>query len=540
MRVRVSSAVVAALVLALATPADAAEIAGRAHLDPAAKVAATYPLANTFTLHSLPGSQRTIFLDFDGNTVADGSWSETMTGIQAKAYPGFNLEGSAATFSEGEQNFIQQVWRRVAEAYSPFSVDVTTQDPGPAAISRTDPSDQTFGVQVAITTDTAAADAACGSGSTCAGFAPLGTFDEVESSPSEHQPAWVFASNTYPDLTYSNSASLTAESAAHEAGHTLGLDHDATSANPNYYAGHANWFPIMGQTLGRTSIGQWSKGEYAGATNTEDDLAIIAAGGAPARADDYPDASGTPFNLGSPATSGNNAFVRRGVISTDADTDWFTFNRGCSGPMLVKATGIGYGATVDLKLTVTNAAGTVIATNNPASGQVQVYPDPFYRATGLDASALFSRAASGSYRVKVEGVGSGDPQTTGYSGYGSLGQYTLTVTRCSTPLASVKKPGAPVIGKASPGRVGKPVNAVARWAAPRSDGGAPITRYRLRAVKVNARGEVLKSYLFTAIKPRIRSITVRLPAGRYKFRVAATNRVGTGAYSAYSKIVRAR
>lgn len=532
MRGRLISATVVALTLALVFPASASEVSRRAQ-----SALLNQQAANTFALHSLPGSKHTIFLDFDGNTVLEGSWSDEMSGISAKAYVGFNKAGSASTFTTAELDFIQQVWRRVAEIYSPFDVDVTTQDPGTDAISRTSLSDDTYGVQVAITSDAAAPAAACSARfSTCSGIASFGTFDDVETSQSEYQPAWVFTANTHPDLGELNSSALTAVAAAHEAGHTFGLDHDGGATNPSYYSGHNHWYPVMGLANNR-AIAQWSKGQYAGATTTEDDLAIISAGGAPLRADDYPTAPAAPLNLGAPAASGTHAFVRRGVITTDADNDYFAFNRGCAGPLLIKAAGIGNGATLDLKLTVLNGAGTVIATNNPGSGQVRSAAEVFYRPTGLDASVSFAKAANTTFRVKVEGVGSGNPLNTGYSGYGSLGQYTLTVSRCSS---GATKPGAPIIGTASSGVAGTPVNAVARWSAPRSNGGAALTKYRLQAVKLNASGAIVKTYLFTSISPSSTKFTAALPAGRYKFRVAATNRIGTGAYSAYSKIVTAR
>jgi hypothetical protein len=47
-------------------------------------------------------------------------------------------------------------------------------------------------------------------------------------------------------------------------------------------------------------------------------------------------------------------------------------------------------------------------------------------AAGLDARFSQSLAA-GRYTFQIEGTGAGDPASNGYSGYASLGQYTLTV-----------------------------------------------------------------------------------------------------------------
>ncbi len=73
-----------------------------------------------------------------------------------------------------------------------------------------------------------------------------------------------------------------AEAASHEAGHTLGLGHDgANGTQTEYYggqgSGNTGWAPIMGVGYDQT-VTQWSKGEYANANNTQDDLAIISYG----------------------------------------------------------------------------------------------------------------------------------------------------------------------------------------------------------------------------------------------------------------------
>lgn len=516
----------------VAPPTSASRVAAPTRTAPA------YPLADTFKLHSLKSSPRKIYLDFTSVTPTAGSWSEDLD-MPLKAYTGFTLQGSATTFTTKEKEFIQEIFRRVAETYAPFHVDVTTEDPGQAALSRTHLDDQAYGVRVAITSDPTASALACGIGSKCSGLAPMGSFDMVEEVPGQFQPAWVFAANTYPEINRPNSAILTAASISHEVGHTFGLRHDGTTRS-GYYGGHAHWFPIMGNNMGYTSLGQWSKGEYAGANNREDDLATINAGGAPYRTDDYPDANEKPVSLGVAHTVGSTAFVRGGVIGAGLDNDHFTFNRGCAGPMQVKAVGVGVAATVDLKLTVLSSAGEVLATNNPTSGQTHTSPDPWRRPTGLDAAVSFAHAPRGAYRVKVEGVGSGNPLSTGYSRYGSVGKYTLSVTRCTTKLAGVLRPSAPTIGAARSGSAGKPVNAVVRWSAPRSTGGAAISQYRVQAVKVDASGAMVQTYTVAKIKPSLRTVTLALPAGRYKFRVAATNKVGTSSYSSYSQIVTSR
>ena len=58
-----------------------------------------------------------------------------------------------------------------------------------------------------------------------------------------------------------------AESVTHEAGHTLGLYHDGSSAysgNSVYFSGRDYWAPIMGSGYSYSMV-QWTMGEYPGA-----------------------------------------------------------------------------------------------------------------------------------------------------------------------------------------------------------------------------------------------------------------------------------
>lgn len=68
------------------------------------------------------------------------------------------------------------------------------------------------------------------------------------------------------------------EAVSHAAGHAFGLSHDGWQSGANVeerYTGTPTWAPIMADAA-RARLTQWSKGEYAGATNTEDDLSLLA------------------------------------------------------------------------------------------------------------------------------------------------------------------------------------------------------------------------------------------------------------------------
>jgi hypothetical protein len=262
----------------------------------ATTVAPAYPTSQTFLLHSHASSTRKIFLDFDGADVTNTAWNGTGSGkVPNGTHTGFDLDGDPSTFSTAEQGYIQEVWREVSEDYAPFDVDVTTQDPGVAGISRSGTSDTTYGTHVLITSEAAPRTALCGS---CLGEAFVGTFDNVDTT-GYYQPAWVFAyDKTFDPM-------IIAQAAAHETGHTLGLSHDGTSTS-GYSFGTSAWGPIMGGSMNR-AVSQWSQGEYADANNQEDDLQVIQNTGLPLRPDDHP---GTT-DLGSQAS-----YAVSGVIGT--------------------------------------------------------------------------------------------------------------------------------------------------------------------------------------------------------------------------------
>lgn len=504
---------------------------------PVSTPTSTYPASSTFALHSKPDSARTIYLDFNGATVSNTWWNKSK-GMPARFYTGFTLDSSAA-FSSTELAYIQTVWRIVAEKYAAFDVDVTTADPGVAGWDRTSSSDTTYGSHVLITDDDGAVSAACGG--TCSGVALLGTFDNVTYQESYFQPAWVFSSKT------SGSALLTAHTVAHEVGHNLGLNHDGDSTR-SYSSGHSNWFPLMGSSA--KAVGQFSKGEYANANNTEDDFAVMAGNGLPERADDHGDTTAAARQFGAAS-----AYTVQGVIGDRTDRDVIAIDRSCATQLNVVASGVGAGASLDIRVDVFNAAGTRVAYADPASGQnTSSWP---YVPTGMDASVSVA-AGTGRYYVQVDGVGKGDALYNGYSDYASIGAYRLSISGCAgdgpdpgagtdsgTPIAPttasrVRAPGAPRIGTAKSGRRGGKSNATARWAAPASTGGSAVIGYRVKAMRLNRSGRVVSVKSTRMLSASARVKRMRLTRGRYRFTVVAYNRVGTSPQSAASRVVRAR
>ncbi|GEP40587.1 hypothetical protein NPS01_42500 [Nocardioides psychrotolerans] len=569
---------------------------------PAAAPETRTALRRSFTLHSKPGSQRTIFLDFDGAGVSGTAWNAE-TGLPAGNHPAWDPAGDGATFSSSELATVQDIWARVAEDYAPFDVDVTTADPGAAAITREGAGDQVFGTRALITPSDAAIAAICGGG--CGGVAFIDVFDEPDAH-SQFQPAWIFPQ------ALSDDPKAIAEAVAHEVGHNFGLDHDG-QGGAEYYEGHGAWAPIMGASYGRP-ITQWSKGDYTSATRSgQDDVAIIAANGAPHRADED---GGTRGTASSALPTSAPAYV-----SKRSDVDYFALGT-CSGAVTLTGTVAAVSPDLDLQVQLVDDVGAILATANPSSAAVDLDV-----ASGLGAT-LTQGVASGIYFAEVDGVGNGSP-SSGYDDYGSLGAYRLAVTGCggapepepvapgvpgspaatrdvsaqtitltwtapttggpisgyevrldagawspasgslthtfgavssaahtlevratstvgAGPVASlsvpavVTTPGAPVIGQASSGARGGAVTAVVRWQPPTGTGGSAVDGYQIVAHKLNSAGAVVRTLTSQVVGAGFRSGSLGLPAGRYRFAVRAHNAVGFGALSARSNAVTAR
>jgi PKD repeat protein len=353
--------------------------------------AAVVPLADTFLLHSRQGAQRVIYLDFDGHVLTGTAWNGSTTATIN--CPPWDIDGNPSSFGDTERTRIQGIWQRVAEDYRPFDVDVTTQYPGESAMTRTDLNDQVFGVRVLIS-------AISSYFGNYGGIAYVGVFDYTSDF---YKPALVFPENL------GNGEKNIAEAASHEAGHTLGLSHDGTTTGSAYYqgsgSGETGWAPIMGVGYYQ-NLSQWSKGQYANANNTEDDLAIIVSNGVNYRADDHGNTAASATVL--PAGSSLNA---SGVIERNTDADYFSFVAG-AGTITVTVNPAASGPNLDILAELYNSAGVKIATGNTINSL---------------SATISATVSAGTYYLSVRGTGQGDPLTA-YSNYGSLGAYNVTGT----------------------------------------------------------------------------------------------------------------
>ena len=386
-------------VLASSLPVDPSILSDLAQAAPVvmdAAASSAFEFSETFLLHSLPTSTRTIYLDFDGHTTTGTQWNSAYNGGDPIVTPAYSFEGDSS-FSDNELARIQYIWQRVAEDYLPFAVDVTTEDPGSAALKKSSTSDAEYGVRVCIggsSSDWYGADAG--------GVAYVGSFKWNTDTP-----AFVFTA-----MLGNGSEKYMAEAISHETGHTLGLTHDGTST-VEYYQGHGSgatgWAPIMGAGYYK-ELTQFSKGEYPGANNTQNDLAVIAGatGGFGYRGDDH----GSSFAEADALTViGSTSVSDEGIIERTADLDYFSFETG-QGAINLSIDPAPRGPNLDILATLYDSSYQVVATSNPIGA--------------LNASFSLPLAA-GTYYLVIDGTGEGD-LATGYSDYGSLGYYSITGT----------------------------------------------------------------------------------------------------------------
>ncbi|MFP4260744.1 MAG: hypothetical protein ACLFS1_06650, partial [Opitutales bacterium] len=352
------------------------------------------------SLESSPEAQFVVYLDFGGEFVSGTPWN--MAGdITAQPHP-----------RADDSQFVTTVWKRVVEDFAPFDLNITTDR---TVFERAASTER---LQVIITpTD----DAAPGAG----GVAFLDSFRTV--SPI----VWVFNLEEY----------ACASTISHEAGHSFGLTHDGKGSLTEYYFGHNStytpgWGPIMGAPFGDgfyDEVDQWSKGEYAGANNQEDDIAIIgnADNGFGFVEDDFGDTF-DGGNTGSFTVTGTNVVSASGLISTSSDIDIFQLNISAGdirfrvSPTDVESifTDIGSetsGANLAVDAKLLDNTGAVVAEGVP-DGSNQL-------GSVIETSVM----TSGIYFISVEGAGRGDADG-GFTDYASLGAYSIRGELALPPL----------------------------------------------------------------------------------------------------------
>lgn len=352
--------------------------------------------SSVYTLQSLPGATAVAYLDFDGEYVSGSRWNS-----------GNPINALAGNFSEAN---IRAIWNMISEDFRPFNINITTD----VAIFNAAPVRRRIRC---IFTPTNTASPGAG------GVAYLNSF-----SANRNDPCWVFNSGV----------KSAGEAGSHEIGHTLGLSHDATSSQ-SYYGGHGIWGPIMGASYSRALV-QWSIGEYPNANQTQNDVSIIAntTNGFGYRTDEAGSTNATAKALVIEANGTVTGSANYGIITQRTDIDVYSFTTSGGSVTLTVNPAPAY-PNLDILLKLLDAAGNEITTANPNTSGSGTSATAL---SGLNATITRSLAA-GTYYLHIDGTGQGNT-TTGYSDYGSLGEYTISGTVPATvnqlPTVSITSP----------------------------------------------------------------------------------------------------
>lgn len=334
-----------------------------------------YTSQDALALHSSPSSPLRIYLDFTGHTTVDPYWAP-YGGSTIVSAP-LDYDSNPSSFSVQERNAIGKVWSAVAEDFAPWDVDVTTEEPPLSDLIKSDAADTRYGVRIVMTPS---------SFMNAGGVAFMNSF----SWPSD-TPAFCFCTN------YStNDMALVV---SHEAGHTVGLAHDGRYSS-EYYSGHESWGPLMGAPYGKT-VSQWSKGDYSSSTNKQDDFSVVNSF-LPYVKDDLPNTYAS--------ASYPSGLKFQGRISSPSDKDWFK----------VYSTGQSFSLSLNPAQFANLDPLVELWRNNVLVKRV----DP----ASISLTHTFDSLSPGEYRLMIDGTGYTWPSGEGYSDYGSVGDYLVTLS----------------------------------------------------------------------------------------------------------------
>jgi hypothetical protein len=362
-------------------------------------------------LNSHPSAYAQLVLEFDGDGAS--AWDFGGGSYFVPTTSAFSLDGDRSTFSDSEIDFINEVWARVAEKYSPFNINVTTVDPGTLANGRVQ--------KVVIGGKGQWLGMDAGGVGTYGGFA----------GPASNK-VYVFS-----DLA-GDSPSVVGEAVAHEAGHGFGLDHQSIydrfddkviEYNPGSYRAS----PVMGFNPNSQRKLWWEGRDANGLWQSDADIIASAANGFGYRSDDH--------TLTSSASVDGSLYSSSGVIERPGDEDGFVFNTSGAQSIGVRISAGGPGIMLDSQFEIrsnVNSGYTVFARSNTSN---------------LNETLTGIQLPAGTYRLVV----SGTDISLGTDGTGDgLGSYDVKVLagRAEQSEYNVAAGGSVTLSAAGPNALG--------------------------------------------------------------------------------------
>jgi hypothetical protein len=363
----------------------------RAAIAPSDEAAAAKQPARSSAIpkyNSKPDSKFVIYIDLDGE-----STNSTWGNIYAQPLQSWT---DAQVF---------EIWQVSAQDFLPWDINVTTD----RAMYDAQPNSRKKMCIVTSTLDAA-------DGEPIGGIAHINSF-----GGSSFDPCWVF----------NKGVKKTGETVSHEVGHTLGLYHDGYNGS-TYYQGHNAWAPIMGAAYSTKSVtiddanwlGQWSKGEYNGADNGENDLGIIASNGFSLRPDQQGNSTSTAADLTVETDGSILSEKNTGIIQSAADLDIFKFTVATTSKLKLLAapyysTELNRFPNLNIKLRLLDEEGKALLTVDslpPTAKNTWAAMSAAIESVDLDA---------GTYYIEVDGTKQGTA-STGYSDYCSIGGFNLS------------------------------------------------------------------------------------------------------------------
>lgn len=345
-------------------------------------MATTKTRAQVSLFNSYPSATAVVFLDFDGELITGTNWN-----ISGPLHCGpSNLDAAQIT----------EIYNRIAEDYRPFAINITTD----STMYDKAPIDRRMRVLFTITSDW---------------YGVAGGVSYVNSFTwGNGTPCFVFTA-----LHKYNIKNI-AEAGAHEAGHTMGLRHQAmydsscnkiSDYNAGTGSGAVGWAPIMGVGYYRNNT-TWHYGPNPfGCTSEQDDLAIITSrNGFGYRPDEN---TATDFTKAIFLNSDSSALRGDGLIATNTDADLFHFAMPAGGPLTLDVHPYSIaandeGSNLDVELRLYNKNQQLIKTYNPED------------KLSVDVDTVLP---SGDYYISISGAGNAFT-----SSYASLGAYTISGT----------------------------------------------------------------------------------------------------------------